>query len=146
MQDYDLFGEWESAFCTCLQRSTDAILKTASECAIERPAITQTEQRTADHEEVAESMETTNDMILTNHQTFYGFNVAATAEPTSSSEHDAFINACLTSSYNSINDPTKYYVKTVIPEAEAIVVAPPSANNNINNIDALPMSKLLCPS
>ena len=92
-------------------------------------------------------METTNDMILTNHQTFYGFNVAATAEPTSSSEHDTFINACLTSSYNSINDPTKYYVKTVIPEAEAIVVAPPSAvDNMINNIDALPMSKLLCPS
>ena len=53
MQDYDLFGEWESAFCTCLQGSTDAVLKTATECAIERPAITQTKQRVDEHEEVA---------------------------------------------------------------------------------------------
>ena len=85
-----------------------------------------------------------SDMILTNHQTFYGFNVAATAEPTESSQHDAFINACLTSSYNSINDPTKYYVKTVIPEAETIVEKPPSPADNSNNLDALTMSKLSC--
>jgi len=56
-ETFDLFGEWESAFCTCLQRSTDAVLKTASECAIERPAMTgaQTKQRIgADHNKVIE--------------------------------------------------------------------------------------------
>jgi hypothetical protein len=144
--DFDLFGEWESAFCTCLQSSTDAVLHTASECAIERPTITgaRTTQRIAEHNEVAKPSEATNDMVFSNRQTFYGFNVAATAEPMQSTQHDAFINACLTSSYNSINDPTKYYVKTVIPEAETIVDAPSSADNSINNLDALPLSKSFC--
>jgi hypothetical protein len=65
-----------------------------------------------------------DDTIYTDHDTAYSFSVTSTDEPIESNKHDEFINQCLLSSYNSIHDPSKYFIDSITQENEQIL--PPS--------------------
>ena len=64
------------------------------------------------------------DTIYTDHDTAYSFSVTSTDEPVETNKHDEFINQCLLSSYNSIHDPSKYFIDSITQENEQIL--PPS--------------------
>ena len=77
-----------------------------------------------------------DEMIYTDHETAYSFSVTSPEEPVETNNHDEFINQCLLSSYNSIHDPSKYFIDSVTQESEQIL--PPScAISDHNNLGKL---------
>jgi hypothetical protein len=116
----ELSTTWETAFCTCLRGSSDPLMKTAKDCSIVRLE-DKSQKKDQDYHKIEPLAD---DKIYTDHETAYSFSVTSSEEPVETNNHDEFINQCLLSSYNSIHDPSKYFIDSVTQESEQIL--PPS--------------------
>jgi len=106
-------GMWEEGFCQCLQAGPFDDLQTATGCSIK---FDQTNTKNS----IEKPKVVTADMVMDAEPTSISFDIESESEPVSSDMKDAFVDACLTSSFNNINDPREYVLKSVEVDDETI--------------------------
>jgi len=105
-------GMWEEGFCQCLQAGPFDDLQTATGCSIKFDETSNSHIITAD--------EKVTGMALETEPTSISFDIESESEPVSSEAKNAFVDGCLTSSFNAINNPKEYVLKSVEITEETI--------------------------
>ena len=74
------------------------------------------------------------DMIYLPYATTYTFDVVAGEEPVDTIAGEALVNGCLTSSFNAIHDPTKYFIQAIIPQSETVDPVPTAREGRLSAV------------